>query len=65
MDSGRPPTPSRRTLLRGAALSALTTAAFLNAAGPRPAQAAVPARPKPPEPAGTSHRSYRAIVGVL
>ncbi|WP_306187346.1 MULTISPECIES: hypothetical protein [unclassified Streptomyces] len=39
MDSARPPAPSRRTLLRGAALSALTTVAFLAAAPPQPTAA--------------------------
>ncbi|MFF9813551.1 hypothetical protein [Streptomyces sp. NPDC014006] len=68
MDSDRQPAPSRRTVLRGAALAALTTVASLNATRPLPAHATVPAPPEPPQHTkhtSTSHRSYRAIVGVL
>lgn len=63
MESDRP-TPSRRTVLRCVALSALTTAAFLSAAEPVPALAAAPDRPEP-RPEAASHLSYAAIVGLL
>ncbi|MEU2931076.1 hypothetical protein ABZ636_39735 [Streptomyces sp. NPDC007251] len=65
MDSAQAPSPSRRTLLRGAALSALTTVAFLAAAPPQPAAAAVPERPEPRGPGGKPHPPYRAIIGLL
>ncbi|MEV1081399.1 hypothetical protein AB0I98_24640 [Streptomyces sp. NPDC050211] len=65
MASAQPPAPSRRTLLKGAALSALTTVTFLAAAPPQPAAAAVPERPKPPKPGAKPHPSYASIVGLL
>lgn len=55
MHPDQPPAPSRRTLLKGAAVSALTTVAFLAAAPSQPAAAAVPERPEPDaRPQGTS-----------
>jgi len=65
MDSAETPLPSRRTLLRGAALTALTTAAFPGAAPSQPAQAAVPDKPEPHKPRHEPHPSYRAIVGLI
>ena len=65
MDSDQPLPPSRRTLLRGAALSALTTVAFLNATPSRQAHAAAPDRPEPREPEAKPHPSYSAIAGLL
>jgi hypothetical protein len=65
MHPAQPPSPSRRTLLRGAAVSALTTVAFLSAAPPQPAAAAVPERPKPGKPDAKAHPPYAAIVGLL
>ncbi|QOV40870.1 hypothetical protein IM697_22280 [Streptomyces ferrugineus] len=64
MHPAQPPAPSRRTLLRGAAVTALTTVAFLSAAPPRPAAAAVPERPKPGRHDAEA-RPYTAIVGLL
>ena len=55
---------SRRTVLRAAALSALTGAAALSAP-PQPARAAGPNRPEPPRSKAGSHPSYEAIVGLL
>ncbi|MET9013885.1 hypothetical protein ABZX74_23630 [Streptomyces olivaceoviridis] len=65
MNSAQHPAPSRRTLLRGAALCALTTVAFLPATPPEPAAAAVPQRPKTHKPDGKPHPPYRAIIGLL
>ncbi|WP_030177968.1 hypothetical protein [Streptomyces sp. NRRL S-813] len=65
MDSAQPPAPSRRTLLRGAALSALTTVALLAAAPPQTVAAAVPDRPRTHKPDSKPHPSYRAIIGLL
>ena len=65
MASDQPPTPSRRTLLRGAALSALATVTFLATAPPQPAAAAASEHRKPRKPDSTPHRSYRAIIGLL
>jgi hypothetical protein len=58
------PAPSRRTLLKGAAVSALTTVAFLSAAPPQPAAAAVAERPGI-TPKADPHPSYASIVGLL
>ncbi|MET8081872.1 hypothetical protein [Streptomyces sp. NPDC005303] len=65
MEAAQPPAPSRRTLLTGAALSALTTAGLLAAAPPQPAAAAVPEHPEAAEPQAGRHPSYTAIVGLL
>ncbi|MFE0332321.1 hypothetical protein ACWEWI_34040 [Streptomyces sp. NPDC003753] len=65
MDHDPPLPPSRRTLLRGAALSALATVTFLATAPPQPAAAAASERPGPDKPDSTPHRSYRAIIGLL
>jgi hypothetical protein len=59
------PTPSRRTLLKGAAVSALTTVAFLAAAPSQPAAAGVPERPEPDARAPKAHPPYAKIVGLL
>ncbi len=61
------PTLSRRTVLRGAALTALTSLAFLNPAQAPPAHAAAPDRPNVPEakPKAEPHPSYAAIAGLL
>ncbi|CCK24567.1 hypothetical protein BN159_0188 [Streptomyces davaonensis JCM 4913] len=61
MHPAQPPAPSRRTLLKGAALSALTTVAFLATEPPRPAAAAGPEQPD----AATPQPSYASIVGLL
>ncbi|MFE9628311.1 hypothetical protein [Streptomyces sp. NPDC006527] len=64
MHPAQPPAPSRRTLLRGAAVTALTTVAFLSAAPPQPAAAAVPEKPEPGKHDAKVH-PYAAIVGLL
>jgi hypothetical protein len=65
MDSERQLAMPRRTLLRGAALTALTALTLPSA----PAHAAAPDRPGPTKPTPTptprSHPPYAAIVGVL
>ncbi|WP_171112822.1 MULTISPECIES: hypothetical protein [Streptomyces] len=61
MDSERQLAMSRRTLLRGAALTALTALALPSA----PAHAAVPERPGSAKPKPKPHPSYTAIVGLL
>ncbi|GGN79901.1 hypothetical protein GCM10011579_064840 [Streptomyces albiflavescens] len=52
----------RRTLLKGAALTALTTLAFLP---PAQAHAAVPDLTEPDKPVAEPHPSYAVIVGLL
>ncbi|MET9830395.1 hypothetical protein ABZ078_13975 [Streptomyces sp. NPDC006385] len=64
MHPAQPPAPSRRTLLTGAAVTALTTVAFLSAAPPQPAAAAVPEKPTPGKRDAKAH-PYAAIVGLL
>ena len=61
MDPAKTPMPARRTLLTGAALTALTTTAFLKVTPSQPAQAAVPDRLEPHKP----HPPYTAIVGLI
>ncbi|MBE8472133.1 hypothetical protein [Streptomyces justiciae] len=64
MHPAPPPAPSRRTLLRGAAVTALTAVAFLSTAPPQPAAAAAPDKPEPHPHKAKAH-PHASIIGLL
>ena len=65
MPPDQPPVPTRRTVLRGAALAALTIAGPLSAARPQPAAAAVGESFGSVKSQAAPPPSYSAITGLL